>query len=354
MASRRGNVAVKVALFSVVLLSMAALGVDLPYARVVRLELEQAAEAAAHAGAARLDRTDAGITAAYTTARAVGLANAAAGAPVDPDTIETGVWDGTTFTASSDAVTVNAVRVATSRPELSLFFSPAAFGRDTVAVGGRSVAYRERGGASEVTCYLPLALPSCLVDEWGMDALQDRVISLNPPGADNVGWGRIGASPNARWTRDQLGDCEASGSAEAGDTVGLQNGMAVNAIGAVADAIAASSTTWDANVFGTQPARMGGSSISASDYGKTLEGSVLVFESGPEYCEDSGGQFNGSHPLRGFVWVAIYDVRNTGRAEERTLKLRVDGTREHEVEGEAGGEDMGVIAVEPPRFVASF
>lgn len=351
MRVRRGNVAVNVALFSVLLLSMGAFGVDLPYARVVRMELEQATEAAAHAGAAQLDGTVEGVAAAGATARSLALVHSAGGSVVQPDAVETGVWDDDTFTPSTDATRANAVRVTASRPELALFFSPAAFSRRTVAVGGRAIAVKDFGGASELDCFLPLAVPQCLIEEWGMDSLQDRTIQLNPPGVDNVGWMRPDAAPNAAWTREQFVDCEASGELGVGDDIGLQNGQVTSALDALVNAVRSSSTTWDTSVFGGLPSRMPGSSIPASDYGHTLEGAIPVFDGGSEYCEGSGGSFNGMEVVTGFVWVVIYDVRNNGGAAQRSMRLRIDGTREHEVGTQGGGEDWGVTANSPPRFV---
>lgn len=353
---RRGNAAVIVGLCAVVLFGAAAFAIDVPYARLVKVRLEDVADAAAHAATAQLDGTDAGIANARALAKTIAASHTVAGAPValaDGDIVP-GVYDKATgtFTASADASAVNAVRVNATRPDLALFFAPVAFRRETVEVGGRSATMHETGPAGRADCYLPLALPSCLVDRWTRDGLQDVALKTNPAGIDNAGWARIGSPPNAAFTRTQIADGCSDGAAQVGDDVYLQNGSVANAYTEIAAAVSTSDTTWTTARWGAQPARDGSKSrVNATDWGKTLEGVVLVFDGGETYCQGGGGSFNGSEPLVGFVWGAIYDVWS-GSASQRTLWMRLDVVNEH-VDGKytGGGIDLGLAAWEPPRRV---
>src|SRR5262245_12077798 len=109
---RVGNAAFT-AVSMICLLGFGALTVDIGHARKARAELQNAVDAAAHAGVLELDRTDAGLEAARAAAVAMASVNLADGDPValaDGDVV-TGVYDGSTFTPSSDAAEVNAVVV---------------------------------------------------------------------------------------------------------------------------------------------------------------------------------------------------------------------------------------------------
>lgn len=353
MRARRGNVAIKVALSMTVTMGMAAISVDLGFARVVRVELGNAAEAAAHAGAAQLDGTDAGVVAARTTAILVGNQHRAGGTPVEltSSDVVTGIWDADagTFTPSSVAESVNAVRVDAARPELGLFFAPVAFAQDTVSVGASAVALASHTGAGEVECFLPMAIPQCHLDE-GLESAGYVDFKVNPPSEDNIGWARPSGTPNAAWTRDQIGNCEADGSAAIGDSVGLQNGTIPNAINAMVDAMVASDTTWETPALGTIPGQRLGSELTSEQYGRTLEGPVFVFDGGDEYC-NGGGQFNGTEVITGFAWAVVYDVENNGAAQERTMYVRIDTVREHDYGTSTGGDNWGVTKL-TPKFVA--
>ena len=112
-------------------------------------------------------------------------------------------------------------------------------------------------------------------------------------------------------------ECSSEAPAQVGDPVGLQNGVVTSALDAIAERISTSSTSWRSERWGALPARLSGSSISAANYGKTYEGAILVFDGGPGYCQGSGGKFNGTETLMGFMWAAIYDVKNSGSSSSR-------------------------------------
>jgi hypothetical protein len=349
---REGNIATIVALGAVVLLSFAALTIDLGYGRLVQQQLENASEAGARGGSLKLDGTEAGLTAARITAASMAAQNIAGGGSVvlaDED-IVLGVWDATTgtFTPSSDPLQVNTVQVRARIDALGLFLTPAAFARDTIPVSGMTRAMAMSQGAGEVQCYIPLALPDCVVDREGVEGIQDLTLQLNPPGVDNVGWGRANGSPSASWARDMFGDCESSGAASVGDPVGLGNGAMIPALTELVTQINGSDTTWDPTKWGTLPARMTGSSITPPNYGRTFEGPIMVVDTGDEYCTGSGGSWTGNRPLKGFMWASIYDVKNSGGAvAERNIRLRVDTSSLHDLGTSSGGPDYGVVSTTP-------
>ncbi len=360
--NRRGNAAIIVGLSLVLLLGAAAVVIDLGYGRLTREQLQNAADAAALAATARLDGTDAGLDDARATALSLAAANMAGGAAVTLDEnaandaagdVVLGVYDDSTgdFTPSTDAALVNAVEVRARIPALGLFVAPVALGKNTLAVGAISRTYAETGGAGATECFIPLGMPACLVDHYGLTGLQNVTLKLNPPSIDNVGYARPNGSPNAAWTRDQLTDCQNSGEVAIGDPLGLQNGTAVSALAEFITALEASTTTWDTAKWGALPAQDGQSSVRAAKYGQTFEGVVPVFDGGNSFCVGSGGTFNGNAPLVGFVWGAVYDVINKGSSGNRTIKMRLDFTQTYDEGSDVGGPEWGVTATPPPRIV---
>lgn len=350
--NRRGNAAVVVTLSLAVLLMFAALAVDVGYARVVDLQLQVAADAASHAATAQLDGTAEGLAGARGMAVTVARLNAAGGQSVSLDDadIVTGIYDDGAFSASTDPVEVNAVRIDARRPDLGLYFAPV-MGRASIGVGARSLMVADLGGgAGAVDCFIPLAIASCMIDTHGVAGIQNVEFHVNPAGIDNIGWGRPNGTPNASWSRAQISDCEQGGTAAVGDPVGLQNGVVTSAMSAMASAINSSSTTWSTATWGPMPARMGSSDVSTSNYGRTYEGVVTIFDGGPGYCPS--GAFNGNQPIVGFMWGAVYDIQAGGPAASRNLKLRLDTTNPRLVGTAAGGPDWAVRSPSaPPRMV---
>jgi hypothetical protein len=341
-----------------VLLASGAVAIDLGYARYVQQQLDYAAQAGAHAGVIQLDGTTAGVSAAHGMAATVAGKNNAAGMPVtleendgnDPSgDVVTGVWNGSAFTPSLNAATVNAVQVRTHISELGLFVAPAALGRRTMPVSAAAVMMRPGPGTYATDCFIPLAIPLCLLGLHGLSGLESVTLQLNPPGVDNVAWARPNGSPNTTWSRSQINDCRSSGYAAVGDPVGLQNGTDTAALDAVVTRVSTSSTRWDATRWGAEPARMTGSSISAGNYGRTYEGVMMVFDGGPSFCTGSGGSFTGSYPIAGFMWGGVYDVRNTGSSSTRTVRMRVDPLGDHHSGRQGGGPQWGVDTDGPPQ-----
>lgn len=359
MRNRRGNAAVKVALSMSVLLGVASISIDLGWARVVQQQLDMAAQAGSHAGAAQLNGTAEGMTAAVTMTQAVAAMHEAAGAPVvlDVGDIELGVYDDATntFTVSTDETVVNAVRARASRPTLAMFFAPAAFKTSTIAVAAQATAVHPFGGAGEVNCFLPLAVPQCLIEQHLASGEGIFDVTLNPqtPSSDQMGWARpyYGDGANAAWTRDQLRNCTQDGSAGIGSDVSIQNGQVTSALSEIQSILTESGDPWNGENLGSQPAQDPESSIPGSSYGRVLDGPIFVFDGGPEYCVGSGGSYNGLEKISGFVWLTLYDIDNSGSADSRWVRGRIDTVNQYDYGTEGGGGDYGVVSDEPPRFV---
>lgn len=350
---RRGNFAIITGIALTALIGMGALAVDTSYAFFVRQQAINAADAAALAGATGLDGTEDGMALAIERAQAIAAVNQAGGAPVllDGNDIEFGFWDDETreFVPSDDPEEVDAIAVR-AVVETQGLLGEAAFGKSIERVSGRAVGLSQEGRADTVECFLPIAIPSCLIEQGGgPEAAQEIDMVLNPPGADNVGWARPDGNPNASWLRSQIRDCEYSGELSIGDTVQLGNGVVASAMSELADAIEASDSSWDSEPWGAMPEQEGRSAVHSSSYGNTWEAPALVFED-DSYC-DGGGKWNGSAELTGFVWVAVYDVVTTGPASGKTIKARVDTTRTHKVGKGSGGPAWGVSSAGGGRLV---
>jgi Flp pilus assembly protein TadG len=352
------------ALCLAVLLGFGAVILDVGYGRCVQQQLQMAADAGAHAGTLQLNATTAGVTAAHRMAAAVAGQNNAAGSSVvldanlanDPSgDVVTGVWDDTrgTFTPSTSATEVNAVRVRPRLASLNLLFSPlsaAIHGASEIPVSAETyMTAAPGGGAGAMSCYLPLAIPSCLIGyHGGVAALESVTLRLAPSGIDSVGWGRARTNPiSASWSRAQIRSCQNSGEAAVGDPVYLQNGVVSSALTELTSAISGSATSWSTSKWGTMPTRgtsgSSASNIPASKWGHTLEGPILVFDGGPGYCQGSGGSFNQHEPLAGFMWGAVYDVTGTGANSSIRMRLDPMTTRTEDVT-RAGGGDWGMEA----------
>ncbi|MCB9778421.1 MAG: hypothetical protein H6742_07655 [Alphaproteobacteria bacterium] len=335
---REGSYAILLLLSLPMLLGVGAVAVDLSYQKVVRTELQAAADIAVHAGIAELDGTWEGVQAAKATAIRAAARNTAGGESVDlrPDQIQTGWWDEDQgrFVQTNDPADIEALRIVTSREDVLSSFAAVAFNQPVVGAKGHSTGVNIQGGdAGAVACYLPLAIPQCFFDIH--DDLSQVTLTLNPAGIDNVGWGRVGATPNASWTRDQLRYCS-DGVARVGDDAGLQNGVVSSALAEMIDIIEEGGSTWNTDNLGPLPAQNGSSAISSAAYGNTLEGAIIVFDGGPGYCQGKGGSFNGYEEIVGFAWATVYDVRTKGGAKDKNIFVRIDPMAD-EVIGIAGG-----------------
>lgn len=342
-----------VALSMATLLGFAAISIDISYGRMVQQQLQNASEAGARAGSLQLDGTDEGLVNARATAIEIAAMNNAAGESVvveDAD-IFMGAWDDQTdsFVSSDDPKLIDTVEVRARLDGLTLFVAPVAFARNTIPVSAESRVRVETGGAGAVSCFLPLAIPKCLIDANGVDGMQDLSLRLNSAGVDNVGWARPNGHPNSSWVRSQLDNCQAEGEVTIGTPIGLNNGVISSAIDELDSQIEGSSTRWSTEKWGALPTRSNKSNILSSKYGNTYEGVILVFDGGPEYCTGAGGSFNGDEPLAAFLWAAVYDI--TGNGAKTDLSVRIDTSDDHDYGTAGGGEDYGVLFHGAPRMV---
>lgn len=188
--SQRGAVTLLVALTLPLLLGAAALVIDLAWLRVVRAELQNAADAAALAGAQPLTTalpSAAQWTQAEEQARQAVTLNRAAGAPLQTGEVQTGYWNPWQSGAalqplphSPGAQEVPAVRVTVRRATghnggpvdtfLARLWDQAA-----VPLGASATAARVSPGTLQPGGVFPLAVSQCLYAQfWDSSA--------NPPG----------------------------------------------------------------------------------------------------------------------------------------------------------------------------
>lgn len=348
---RRGNYATLFALSLTVMLAFMGLFLDASAAGVTAGQLSNGLEAAAHAGVSAFDGTAEGVARGEELALAVAALNRVGGSPLELDApvdLEFGVWDAEArrFWPSDDPEAIDALRVTHVDTSLRARYA-ALKGRTRQIVLERGVVAAQRvEAAAAVDCYLPIAIPSCLLESED-EALQGMSLVFNPAGADNVGWGRVGGPPDASWLSEQILDCEQDGRAEVGDLLELDNGMKSSVLQELADTVAAEGEPWDDVVWGERPGQLLRSALPSGAFGLVLEAAMPVFESGPEYCEGGGG-FTESAPIVGFAWGGVYDVVTQGAAAEKNVYVRLDLVREHHVGAAPGGElEAGVLFSQP-------
>lgn len=352
---RDGSYAMLLVISLPVLLGVGAIAVDLSYQKVVRTEIQAAADIAALAATAELDGTDEGIERARATAIRAAARNTAGGESVQlkSEWLRFGHWDSQSgqFIESSDPEEVDSVSVWLNKGQVSAAFASVAFDDPYTEVTGASVGLDPLDvPPGALSCHLPLGIPKCVFDQYTDDEVNSLVLVLNPSGVDNVGWARLGDSPNANWIKQQLYDCTYSGEVRVDDMVGLQNGEVVSALKEVDDAIAVSDTRWLPE-WGEMPVQMDGSTVKSADWGKTLEGPIIVFDGGDDYCVGSGGNFTGYEPVVGFVWGAIFDVRSQGAAASKNIHVHLDTTIERQFGTRPGGTlDAGIVYDTPPQI----
>ncbi len=369
--SKRGVYAVITALMLVVLCGFVALAIDLGSVRLTEAQLQAGTDSAALAGTQKLDGTSAGMTRASAAASAVASANKALGTSINVTTtgpagsaVTLGTWNSTTktFTASTNATLVNAVKVRSTRPSMRSWF--AAVGGDLyMGAAAQSIASHVARGAGKVPYYLPFSLPSCEFATHTLGSMVNMEFTLNPAGADNTGWGAINATPSASWASSEIsgmlpcmqqffntGTVSATCStASVGNTVSLNNGALASSLTDLANAMP-SGVTWRTSYWGALPARHTGSSVPASSYGHVLEGPIPVFAGGSHYCSASAA-WNENYTVTGFVWASIYDVKATGPVAQRSVWVRLDTTHIYDIGTAFGGPNYGVVNTGSPTLV---
>ena len=123
LSDRRGAVLVLASLMMVVIFAFTAFTIDIGYIAITKAELQNAADASALGACTELAN---GEIVVRQTARDIGLANVAAGAPVSiPDAdIELGIFDFAAKEFTISSLNPNAVRVRTRVLDEPFFFAP--------------------------------------------------------------------------------------------------------------------------------------------------------------------------------------------------------------------------------------
>ena len=249
------------------------------------------------------------------------------------------------FSPGGDASELNAVRVNSRMANLPSMFA-LSFGRKDLAVSAGSVAVTGPGGspsaATEVECFIPLAIPSCLMSDDM--ALKDMSFKLSSDKEDTTGWAGLGEHPSASYIKDMIGNCTSSGPASIDDGIKLDNGKKTSGLKALSDAINGSTTKWDESKYGPIPDQLAGSDV--TNFGYVYEGPIMFFNKpGEDFCDGDGGKFNGDAEISAFGWGVVYDIREGGKLGEE-IKMRLDVTEDHVVDGSSDGSapDVGVHA----------
>jgi hypothetical protein len=344
---RRGNITV-LAVVLIALLGFAALVVDVGFLYAAQTEIQVATDSAALAGVGYLDLTDDGVDKAREKAVEFANRHFIFGAPMDlpDDAITTGYLDENgAFVASDVASEISAISIDHTKVDIPVWFAGVAFGRSFMAANARSIAARSpKRSAASVDCFLPLAIPDCVLDDQA--SFQNLVLRLSSAGTDNVGWADLSGHPTPGSINSALLDVCDQGRAEIGDDVYLNNGTIASSLQKLASvlngATSAETVAWDVARLGPIPAQMANSSVQPAQFGKNiLEGPIVLFESPPGVCL-SKTQFNQSKPLTGFAWASIYDVATTGG--DKNIRVRLDLVNEYDAGTSGGGPDTNVLA----------
>ncbi|WP_116138677.1 TadG family pilus assembly protein [Trinickia diaoshuihuensis] len=174
---QRGSIAIYVALFMFVMMGFIALSVDIGRALVVRNELQNAADAAALAGAGQLKWTNTPTTWANATSKAnaaIAL-NYADGQALSTGTVTTGYWSITGSPAGMQSTTITpnsnelpAIQVTVSRAagsnggSLQTYFA-GLIGTKTIDVSATAVAAIALPGVAKPGSLFPTAITQCML-----------------------------------------------------------------------------------------------------------------------------------------------------------------------------------------------
>ena len=258
---RNGNAA-----FTVVcilsILGFAALAIDIGYARKVRAELQNAVDAGANGGVAFLDGTAGGVALASTRAATYANVNPVDGASPDIGSADVAPglydFDAQTFTESGDPDKVNALRVKKELTGLQTVFARAAFGVASLGAGATSIAaLPPPEPATAVSCYLPVAVPACLVGDAIAEG-ESLEIAFSSAQHDSAAWGSLEPNPSSSFFRGQIDptDSHPCTGGTIGGFVSLQNGQVSAALSEVDDVINddndgdGAAASWDSAMWG--------------------------------------------------------------------------------------------------------
>jgi hypothetical protein len=195
---QRGNVIILFAVLLPMLLGFAALVVDLGHGWQVRNQLQNAADAAALAGARDLDGTPLQYVPARLSAVYYSGLHQANGASVSLPigNVVLGNWNFLTRTFTPDPGTmpsyrVNAVSVTAPTLTVSTWLAPI-LGISSENVGATAIAV---GGSPDASCGFPLAVPACSLISDGGQIRCNSVLTFGQATTDNVGFTVFSSSP---------------------------------------------------------------------------------------------------------------------------------------------------------------
>lgn len=330
-------------------LGTSALVLDIGSAEVAKSELQAVVDAATLAGAGHLDGTEEGFYRAKAAVRDIAALNEVRGKPVylDESDVTFGHMENGKVVRATTVDEVDGLNVDTNVPGgIATMIANIAFGHDHIGVRARAGGLKpQEYGAGVVECYLPIALPDCILEEEGVEDLVLRTSSAND---DNVAWAALDTSPSASQIVAQLiNPCREPASINNG--VGLNNGTVTPAFAELAEQIKISPAHWDRDRWGNPPEQYSESAL-GDNYGKVIEGPIMLFD-----AEEEGGscgadvQFNGIQQVTGFAWGVIYDVQTHGT--DKHMRVKVDLTWEYPFGVAPGGLATNVIYRGPATLV---
>ncbi|MFZ5475613.1 MAG: TadG family pilus assembly protein [Myxococcota bacterium] len=359
--SRSGNAAVQVGLSIWVIVGFAAIGIDLTVIKVYQQELYNAAEAASHAGAAQLDGTADGVSAARTIAEQVGEMNTILGSSVafDPNTANAADGDivlgridfsTNTFVPTTDPATAVAVKAKAYRGGVGTYFARL-FGLNTVSAEETAIAVA--GGPRTAECPMPIAVPECALPD---DGICDFEITMSNSNVDNAAWALPQSNnPSASDLSAAINGCTAESSTV--DVLSLNNGQIQSVLNDLQTYLRNQTEMWDTSEFGAMPAQpttvwvdqngetKGPSTVPTADYGKVIKRLGMVYDD-PSNCTNSSMNYNGV-PIKGYVTMVVYDIRTSNSGGNgRWVKMRIACDEADEM---SGGGFYGTTA--PPRMI---
>lgn len=349
--TRKGSIAVIAGVSFSVLIGLAAVSIDLGRARVVKTNLQYIADAAAHAAVSPLDGTSEGIATANTVIDGVVSQAQVYGITPTVDQVETGYYETSSgWHATNDPAQVKAVKVTLSADIGYVAFSRAAFGATSLTPRAMGGAGKEQflsetsaeNPAGEVECFIPIAIPSCVIDDMMESGDPSVTGTWQPSTTNNVAWADDDGNPNASTLNATInslsGGCSGGQTMEVGSNVYLNNGMITSVAQTIGSFLNTKSTeTWNTAAWGAIPARSSNSAVTVARYGHIISGPMVVFQD-TSYCSGGGsGPLNGVKQINGFVYAAVYDV--VAQGGNKNVKIFV--ANPEDFDGDAVADFMG-------------
>jgi len=316
------------------LLVFGGFAIDLSFFSVVRSELQRSMDAAALAGAGQLGLNDSVFPAVRqeswkfadlnSTRANVSELNPTGAINLDQNTgnadpdgdIVLGVWDGATFTPSTDGTQVNAVQCqyATEVPTSFLRI----LGFNTLPVSARAIAVANPPNAlPEGVCAFPAGVTTCTYQDAGAFTSQGCGTPMTfinssgpPPDGNTAAWVNPDGTgtPNANMVRNAL-DAVANGdtcssSLTVGDDVGTNNGMVQSVMNTLEGHFITKYTESEAS-GAPIPVNDADGNPAYTGYGWEVYVALIETECPP-------GPINGDHQIQTFARFVMTQVINKG------------------------------------------